>query len=269
MADWYIATTGNDTTGDGSSGNPYLTLAKAHTVAASGDTVYVAAGTYTLATLAFAKNITIVGAGATTTIFSAVAAVVWNTTNWNVTVSGITFLNTSTTNFKSENCTTSHAITMTSCIIKSLTATTTNSLFSNYNNSNRCTITLNYCLLIPTTATSTNLFYARSYATYVFTGCVVYCNDTDLVNLFNVVGGTFVVATIKNTIICNASGGVLNWKTGDAITGQTVTYSCLYSLTGAPTGTGVITSDPLFVDAANENFNLRPSSPCIDTGTLV
>jgi hypothetical protein len=31
----------------------------------------------------------------------------------------------------------------------------------------------------------------------------------------------------------------------------------------------VITTDPLFVDAANSNFNLRPTSPCIDTGVII
>lgn len=40
----YVATTGNDTTGDGSSGNPYLTIGKA--LAQSPDIVYVKAGTF-------------------------------------------------------------------------------------------------------------------------------------------------------------------------------------------------------------------------------
>jgi hypothetical protein len=48
VADIYVTTTGNDTTGDGSSGNPYATPGKAMGVAASGDTVYVKTGTYAL-----------------------------------------------------------------------------------------------------------------------------------------------------------------------------------------------------------------------------
>lgn len=40
----YVATTGNDTTGDGSTGNPYLTIGKA--LAQSPDIVYVKAGSY-------------------------------------------------------------------------------------------------------------------------------------------------------------------------------------------------------------------------------
>ena len=46
--EYYIATTGNDTTGDGTSGTPWLTLAKACTsVAAGSHTINIAAGTYT------------------------------------------------------------------------------------------------------------------------------------------------------------------------------------------------------------------------------
>jgi Right handed beta helix region/Protein of unknown function (DUF1565) len=43
----YVATTGNDTTGDGSLGNPYRTIQKAHDVANAGDTILVRGGTYT------------------------------------------------------------------------------------------------------------------------------------------------------------------------------------------------------------------------------
>ncbi len=42
----YVGKNGNDTTGDGSAGNPYLTISKAITVASSGTTVYPFPGTY-------------------------------------------------------------------------------------------------------------------------------------------------------------------------------------------------------------------------------
>ncbi|OGF21520.1 hypothetical protein A2316_01905 [Candidatus Falkowbacteria bacterium RIFOXYB2_FULL_38_15] len=45
-ATYYVAKTGNDTTGDGSSGNPWLTLQKAEDTASNGDTVYANEGTY-------------------------------------------------------------------------------------------------------------------------------------------------------------------------------------------------------------------------------
>jgi hypothetical protein len=72
MADWYVATTGNDTTGNGSSGNPYATLQKAHDVASANDTVYIAAGTYT-ATCSGTKNLTVIGYGGQVLFYGATA----------------------------------------------------------------------------------------------------------------------------------------------------------------------------------------------------
>lgn len=46
MADIYVATTGNDTTGTGSAGNPYASPGKAAGVAAGGDRILVKSGTY-------------------------------------------------------------------------------------------------------------------------------------------------------------------------------------------------------------------------------
>ena len=43
----------------------------------------------------------------------------------------------------------------------------------------------------------------------------------------------------------------------------TATYSCIQS---GYTGEGNISSDPLFVDAANGNYSLQSTSPCINTG---
>lgn len=62
MTDIYIATTGNDTTGDGSSGNPYASFTKAMTVALALDTIYAADGVYSentssLGYWAIAKNL--------------------------------------------------------------------------------------------------------------------------------------------------------------------------------------------------------------------
>jgi len=45
-ATWYISSTGNDATGDGSIGSPFFTLNKVWTVIGAGDTVYLRGGTY-------------------------------------------------------------------------------------------------------------------------------------------------------------------------------------------------------------------------------
>lgn len=46
MATYYVAGTGNDATGTGSTGNPWRSLGKAHTSANAGDTIIVRNGTY-------------------------------------------------------------------------------------------------------------------------------------------------------------------------------------------------------------------------------
>ena len=45
---FFISPTGNDTTGDGSEGNPWLTVGKFNSIAAPGDTCYMRGGTYTV-----------------------------------------------------------------------------------------------------------------------------------------------------------------------------------------------------------------------------
>ena len=85
MPTYYVATTGNDTTGDGSAGLPWLTLTKAETAASNGDTVNVGAGTFQEATYwTPAKAITWVGAGSSSTIVrgnNATRAIYLNSTN--------------------------------------------------------------------------------------------------------------------------------------------------------------------------------------------
>jgi len=67
----YVATTGNDGTGDGSSGNPYLTISKGVTEATVGDTVYIVAGTYNInATIDVPVGISIMGEGSSTILSS-------------------------------------------------------------------------------------------------------------------------------------------------------------------------------------------------------
>jgi uncharacterized repeat protein (TIGR01451 family) len=69
--DVYVNTTGDDTTGDGSSLLPYLTIAKGVTSAVTGDTVIIAPGTYTGTgnkNIDINKDITIQGAGENQTI---------------------------------------------------------------------------------------------------------------------------------------------------------------------------------------------------------
>jgi len=92
----YVSTTGNDTTGDGSSGNPWATIGYAISQAFAGDTIMVATGTYnvTAAINVNLANLTISGASATTTIVDGLgknASIVDGAdVLFNVTASGVT-----------------------------------------------------------------------------------------------------------------------------------------------------------------------------------
>ncbi len=66
---YYVATTGDDLNGDGSFGNPWLTVSNGVFNAVAGEVVHVAAGTYTLTTNILVTNaITLRGASRTNTI---------------------------------------------------------------------------------------------------------------------------------------------------------------------------------------------------------
>lgn len=86
-ADWYISSTGNDTSGDGSMGNPWASFSKAQAAAAAGDVIHVSgmidftldpanttnnSGTTTSnkAGIAITKNLTVQGIAATEDGFS-------------------------------------------------------------------------------------------------------------------------------------------------------------------------------------------------------
>ena len=60
------------------------------------------------------------------------------------------------------------------------------------------------------------------------------------------------------------AGIVVSEIAEDTSTGTTISYSIVQG--GYPSGTNIITADPLFVNASNGNLHLKPSSPAIDAG---
>lgn len=92
MSTWYIGTTGSDTTGDGTSGNPYATIGKCITVGADGDTVKALTGTYNIASVInITKQITITSnSGINTDVIFETASALFNIQNSNVSITYIT-----------------------------------------------------------------------------------------------------------------------------------------------------------------------------------
>jgi hypothetical protein len=95
----FVAKTGDDTTGDGSSGLPYLTIGKAITVANPGDEISIGNGTYS-ENLTINKSLALFSTNADKTLVTITSAVktiaISHSTN-NVYIRNLTIITTSTT----------------------------------------------------------------------------------------------------------------------------------------------------------------------------
>jgi hypothetical protein len=146
-------------------------------------------------------------------------------------------------------------------------------------------VTLTRCLCYDikklSASTSASIFtahLANNLSVINMTNCTFYMNaltDTILTGfswIWSAASGAL-TWTIKNCIIDAPTSmryQALGSGNNTDLSIYTITYSDVYNFTNTPTlGTGTITSDPLMVDPANANFGLRPTSPCINTGTLI
>lgn len=189
----YISPTGNDTTGNGSQGNPYQTLSKAYSVAINGDTINLADGIYNLAGdvgLTINKDLTISGTtndqqennngtiidainfqGNPGTIFMTLAQ------NRNINLQNIKFRNCSVANIATDT-----DINITSCI--------------------------------------------SNYATTIINNCLFYANHKSVINFFPnpiAAGGaiannaTGVLRINQSSFLDNSTGGITGSQRGGAI----------------------------------------------------
>ncbi|GAF93523.1 unnamed protein product, partial [marine sediment metagenome] len=104
--------------------------------------------------------------------------------------------------------------------------------------------------------------------------CIFYFDGTDIGGanpaIFQAPLADTVTAIITNVIFRDSASSGIHIFAFGAITAKTYDYSCASAgWLFIPAGTDNITDDPLLVDEGNDNFNLRPTSPCIDTGTLI
>lgn len=300
MTTWYIATTGNDTTGNGTSGNPYLTIGKCVSVGASGDTISVASGTYTWASVNFAgKAFTITAQTNGGPIFDGGGAqILWQDLGTagqtrTFTVTGVEFKNAIPTAsatysiFCAMNGGGNSIWNFNNCIFRDIkvdgngdagglfgqsvgggswiNAICTNCLFDNIARKN------------PAYSTAAAIVHQRASVTaaggFQFINCTFYFNQTGLDNLTNFITGQGTPSAATSLIIKNCpmynAGTAFTFYGNSWSSGATVSYSACNGFTSPPTGTGVITLDPLLVDPANDIFRLKPSSPCRGAGTGV
>jgi hypothetical protein len=289
MATVYLSPTGSDSytyTQAQNPATPWLTPGKVNSSATSGDTVIMAAGTYTWSTITFTKSFTWIGAplsaGFPTTILNAGGG----NAHWDIyggptmAFTGIRFTNSIPVggyNYGAIETNGSPVLSFTNCVFDAIVCTS-DDLYQGgvFALLYGCTsLSLTRCLFYNITRNSTN--YGRMISGIAWSVAItinastIYLNGQGtaaLTHLFAQYGGTGATLIVKNTIMCNNQGTTLNFSAG-TISYITFNNNDSYLITGTPSGTGNITSDPLFVDAANGNFNLRPTSPCISAGTLL
>lgn len=305
MATVYVSPTGSDSNTYAqaqSRATPWLTIGKCNTSATTGDTIVCLSGTHTWATVAFTKSFTIqadvnptggVSVAATwNTIFDgAGAGVIWRISGQTLSITGIEFKNQISADNSEVFGTNANSCTLTATNCKFTDIQTSAGNFGGassalfFCNTNTGGILFNLtcqnCTFQNVRRASGSLgilntiFGSRSASnahSVTFTNCVFYLPEATypLQALFNVAASNTITLAFKNNIVHTNSA--VRWivTSGAAFYASSVTYSDLYNMASSPTlGTGAITSDPLFVDATVGNYNLRPTSPCIATGTMI
>ena len=295
MATYYIDPAGNDSTGDGSEGLPWLTISKAHTESSNGDTIYCLDGTYTWVSQFFTKTITVTGSGPSAVIFDGdtVAGVQWGTAV-DLTVSEITFQDclVSTAQkyrktFGSSTGASRPIYTFSNCIFHDLHAQSDADLagwgsapFGNMcqsglgGQSNLVDFRFTSCIFydFAPVITGGQLFgFTSTVANPVtLTNCSIYSDTTGLnalAELFHIPHNDTVITIVNSVFQTVESLEFVDGWSGEGTVNAT--YSCINGFTSTPSGTGVITGDPLYVDPGNDDLRLAKGSPCIDTGTIV
>lgn len=293
MATWYLnADTGNDTTGTGAVGAPYLTLAKALTVYTAGDTIYFQNSTahYTFVNATIDKNCTITGQSKEGVILDGTgSSAQWIMRNATIAVSEITFYDAYTTStspygmFSPTANTSNTTLTFTECDFKDI-RNANHALAGIVGNfsigaGTVVNITFHKCrwFRYEMTGNNSSFFAQRTGAVgtfnITFTECTADFKVTAGIGTFyyqdNLAGGT-VTQNIKNCIFTVRSGN-MNWRNIFGAGTFTCTYTTIYGVTSVHSSitsqAGVSQTDPQLVDPDNENFNLRQTSTKIDAGT--
>ena len=278
MATYYFGPGGNDSTGNGTVGTPWLSISKAVGSSTTSDTLIALSGTHDYSGGGYflfnPSTRTISGQDGTTFDWGLTNPMIIYCTG-SAVFHNITFYRGYTNNVYHamyEPVTVGSTIEFDNCIFKDhkLHAGSTyyGGLFAHCANGQ--TVTINSCKIYGCYGIAGGgniLWSAYTGYTYVYnTSIHIPTNANPLLHLWGCTTADHLV--VRNVIAVNGNGGTCTYLEVSSA-GVDEEYCCFYNFTSPPTGTGVITSDPLLVDPINGNFKLRPSSPCIGTGTIL
>lgn len=301
----YVATTGDDVTGDGSPGNPYRTIQKGISMASSGDTVSVASGTY-FQNITLKDGVVVQGAGADVTIIDGITGSVVTAigvgsdtaldgftitggnaangggmlnSNSSPTVTNCIFYNNSAWDGGGGMFNDQSSPIVTNCIFSSNSAGWGGGMFNGTSPPmvTDCTFSGNSAV------NGGGGMYNYDHSSPTVTNCIFSGNLAMWGGGVNNDESSPTVAncTFSSNSATAGGGGMSNggasptvtncilWDNGGEIySDATSTPMVTYcDIQGGYAGDSNIDADPMFVDPAGGDYHLRPDSPCIDMGS--
>jgi hypothetical protein len=261
-------------TESGTFAEPYNTFSEAHTNVSDGGVIAVKAGTHQDNLVSMTtKNITIVGTGhdailekSSTGTSLQISA---NVTFMDLTLKS-TFSGTSGCFFVVSGTSGSTLVTLRGCKCVN-TGSNFEGFISGYNNGSGDLSVFNCIFEVQGNhadrgAVLRTWFYG-SLGDVTFDGCTIKLTGGSAANFLGFQRYGTTTYTIKNTIFVGNTGSETLMASTSGQAGTLVdNYNC-YSNTGHSGGTNNIFQDPQFVDSANSDYRLRPTSPCIGAAT--
>jgi hypothetical protein len=268
-ATYYISPSGNDTTGNGSSGNPWLTLQKASQSVIPGDLVLAQPGTYSYpgqntlnATGTPANPITYRANGAVTLNFTDAAALGIYITGSNVIFDGFKLRGSDAPMYL---------------------ATVSNVEVKNCNIASDYATWYEFVILGSSSCKIHHNVFDGSVANRVAIGLLswtTYHSANTQVDNNTIVGkGNYAIelassgatgSEFKNNLIKSCANGILDSTTNHPTAHD---YNTLHSISGtafsgtSPQAHETTAFDPKLVNQAGGDYHLQTNSPCIDSGT--
>ncbi|MCX6834071.1 MAG: DUF1565 domain-containing protein, partial [candidate division Zixibacteria bacterium] len=259
---WFVATTGNDETGDGSNDNPFATFQKAIDAASDGDIVLVAGGTYTGTgnhDIDINKNVTVRSEnGPASTVIDCEsngrAFYVHDGTGVGPTIEGFTIRNglasAATVHTQAGGAIECWGFSgvIKRCVFQGNVATFGGALYFNPSLYNHGPVpgvsepSVVNCTFVGNNASdSGSVYFQNGIIQTTFSECILYENT-----------GSYPVAGSETVLQCsdlygNSPGDWISW------------------IADQGTSNGNFSADPLFCDVAGNSFSLSHCSPCLRT----